>query len=277
MQTAAPFDAKRAKREVAWRDLTGMTRTEGLIECLHPLPWLAASLTLAAQGQILWALPFSFMFFLTALRINHEAIHHNLGFTPAGHRAVLHALSALMTGSNSAVAANHLHHHRNVMTEDDVEGKCGRMRWWRVLAYGPVFPVEMHENAWRNGGPAVRARMKIDAALNLAMVALWLATGWSWLAYHLLFVATGQCFTAFFAVWITHHGCDDGDLIARTQRGALMNLASYNMLFHLEHHLFPAVPVKRLPELAARLDAAFPRLAHEVRQVVERPQTPFNI
>ena len=35
---------------------------------------------------------------------------------------------------------------------------------------------------------------------------------------------------------------------------------SYEMFFHLEHHLFPAVPTRRLPILAGRLDAVAPEL-----------------
>jgi fatty acid desaturase len=276
MNPALPTTLAQMKAKVIWRDLTGLSRIEGLIECLHPLPWLGTSWMLAASGYWPLALPFSFMFFLTALRLNHEAIHHNLGFTARGHRVVLHALSALMSGSNNAVAANHLHHHRHVMTEDDLEGKCGKLRWYQVLAYGPRFPVEMHINAWTNGGPAVRQRMAVDAMLNGAMLLLFALTGWFWLGYHLLIVMIAQCLTAFFAVWITHRGCADDMLFARTQRSKLINFASYNMLFHLEHHLFPAVPVKRLPVIAARLDAAWPALPTTARHVVEWPgQTPL--
>lgn len=266
-----PLDPKILMKRVKWRDLTGMRRRDGLIECLHPLPWLAGSWIAAANGLWLFALPASFLFFLTALRLNHEAIHHNLGFGAFGHRMVLHGLSALMLGSNNAVAANHLHHHRHVMSDDDMEGQCGKMRMRDVLAYGPRFPVDNHRWAWANGGPAVRQRMRIDAALNLGMIALALASGWQWLIYHIAICAAAQCMTAFFAVWITHRGCAHDALIARTQRSRLVNLLSYNMFFHLEHHLFPGVPVKRLPALAARIDTACPEIAAQAKHVVEWP------
>nr|WP_196893433.1 fatty acid desaturase [Aureivirga marina] len=32
------------------------------------------------------------------------------------------------------------------------------------------------------------------------------------------------------------------------------------MLFHLEHHLFPAVPTIKLPELAKRIDKSLPEI-----------------
>lgn len=259
---------RRLRRTIVWRDLVPMRTLDGVVECLHPLPWLAASGVLAAYRLYPLALPCSFMFFLTALRLNHEAIHGHLGFSPAGHRFVMHALSAPMLGSNNAVAFNHLQHHRHNGTPADVEGKCGRMSWWRVLAYGPVFPVEMHRDAWARGGPALRRRMLIDGAGNVAIIGAAVAMTSPVLLYHLAAVAAAQCLTAFFAVWITHHDCEHDGLGARTQRSTLVNLVTYNMFFHLEHHLFPAVPVKRLGHLAARMDRAAPEIAARAGRVL---------
>jgi fatty acid desaturase len=43
------------------------------------------------------------------------------------------------------------------------------------------------------------------------------------------------------------------------------NRISFEMFFHLEHHLFPKVPTSHLPRLADRLDSAAPELqAHQV-------------
>jgi len=69
----------------------------------------------------------------------------------------------------------------------------------------------------------------------------------------------GEALSAFFAVWLVHHHCDE-EVFARTQRRGWKNFLTYNMFFHLEHHLFPAVPTIKLPELARRLDQAVPGL-----------------
>lgn len=265
-----PARLKRAVRLVQWRDLAAMRIRDGLVECLHPLPWLAAALASFAFGWWPLGLFAEFMFFLTALRLNHEAIHHNLGFGPRGHRLVLHALSTVMLGSNHSVAFNHLRHHRHINTEEDLEGKAGKMSLWQVLAYGPVFPIECHWAALTEGGRAWRRKVLIDLALNLVTPVLAFGFGFDFLILHWLTMLAAQCFTALFAVWITHRGCEDSALVARTQRGRMVNAVSYNMFFHLEHHLFPAVPVRRLPLLAKRLEEVEPAIAKAIKPVVGR-------
>ena len=48
--------------------------------------------------------------------------------------------------------------------------------------------------------------------------------------------------------------------IARTLRNEVKSFVSYNMFYHVEHHLFPAVPTCHLPALSKRLDAVAPEL-----------------
>ncbi|SIT28967.1 Fatty acid desaturase [Filimonas lacunae] len=40
----------------------------------------------------------------------------------------------------------------------------------------------------------------------------------------------------------------------------LWKMFIFSMFYHLEHHLFPAVPTIKLPELAKRIDEALPEL-----------------
>ena len=100
----------------------------------------------------------------------------------------------------------------------------------------------------------MRAELGANAAL-IAAVCL-LAPGWA--RYHVLAMAIGQCLTAFFAVWTVHHDCPRDGVFARTLRRPLLGRLSYGMFYHVEHHLFPAVPTRNLPQLAERLDAVAP-------------------
>lgn len=245
---------------VAWHDLTGMTRLEQVRELTLPLPWLALSLALYASPLWVLGAGASFMFYLCALRVNHEAIHGNLGLSRRGDRLVFHALSFLMGGSNNAMAYGHLLHHKDTMGPKDFEGKCGHMRMFEVLRYGPGFIWEVNREAWHGSTPVGRRRIAIDWALNGALIALAFGLWLPWLMLHVAAMAMAQSLSAFFAVWITHQGAHEHGVMARSQRGLLARLA-YLMFYHREHHLFPKVPVSRLPRLAERLDRDVPGYA----------------
>ncbi len=238
---------------VRWDDLTSLRRRDVLHELTLPLPWLIGSLALYTSP--LWPLGFvaSFMFFLCALRLNHEAIHGNLGLPRRWDYRVMHMLSAIMLGSNHADAFCHLKHHKHAGGPEDHEGHCSHMRWYQVLAYGPRFPVDLNVATWRHGGAAWRQRMVIDWLCIAGVAAICAAINVHALWMHLLAMSIAQCLTAFFAVWITHQGTLESGLAGRSQRGVLAKVA-YLMFYHREHHLFPRVPVSRLPRLADRLD-----------------------
>ena len=70
----------------------------------------------------------------------------------------------------------------------------------------------------------------------------------------------GEFLMAFFAVWTVHHHTDENPEMARTQRIKWKNVLTFSMFYHLEHHMFPAVPTIKLPELAKRLDEVAPDL-----------------
>jgi len=70
----------------------------------------------------------------------------------------------------------------------------------------------------------------------------------------------GEFLMAFFAVWTVHHDTHATPEFARTQRIGWKNKITFSMFYHLEHHLFPAVPTIKLPELAKRIDEALPEI-----------------
>lgn len=249
-----------ALKEVPWRDLVRLKWWERLWELSLCLPWLVASLWAYQRGWWWLGAPLTFFFFLTGLRLSHNAQHYCLGLSRTAHDLVLFTLSILMLADMHAVQVTHLHHHRHCLDDDDVEAGHISLPWWRALLIGPMFPIRLHIAAWRLAPPAKRRWIAAElAAMAAVLVLAWTLLDVRCLRWHLGAVALGECMTGFFAVWIVHRGCEADGQIARTQRGWLKNVLSYSMFYHLEHHLFPAVPTCHLPKLAERLDRVSPR------------------
>ena len=261
MLTAEMTPLQMVRREIAWKDLVALRWWEKGWELTLSLPWLVGSWFCYARGWHVMGLAAAFFFFLTGLRQSHNAQHYAIGIGKRGQDIVLWVLSVLMMASMHAVQVTHLHHHRHCLDAEDIEAGQANARWWWVLLTGPAHPVRLHLAAWRLGTREKRAWIAAELVAIAGVLAAW----WflpAWLQWHVGVMVTGECFTGFFAVWTVHHGCDE-QTIARTQRGWLKNFVSYSMFFHLEHHLFPAVPTGHLPRLAERLDAVVPG----VRQV----------
>jgi len=202
------------------------------------------------------------MFFLTGLRQTHNAYHYALGLSRRSTHWVMFGLSIAMLGSMHAVQVNHLRHHRHCMDDEDIEAMSARLPWWKAILVGPLFPIRLHRKAIEVGTPGQRAWIFAELGANtLWIVVVFAVLQVSWLKYHVFAMAIGQCFTAFFAVWTVHHGCDKSEIVARTIRGRIKALITYNMFFHIEHHMFPTVPTCKLFVLAKRLDAVAPQLS----------------
>ncbi len=245
---------------VVWRDLVSLTPLEKAWELTLGLPWLVSSVWFYGCRWWWAGLACSFYLFLTGLRLSHNAQHYSLGLPRKVQDLVLFALSAIMLASMHAVQVTHLHHHRHCLEESDGEGATARLKWWQALLSGPLFYIRLHAAAWRL---ATRdKRMWIMAELLAIGLMVGLTFGlanWAALKWHVGAMLVGECLTGFFAVWTVHHGCKAHEP-GRTQRGRWLNLISYSMFFHAEHHLFPAVPTGHLFKLAKRLDVVAPDL-----------------
>ena len=252
-------------RQVQWLDLVRVTPMQVLFEPVLPALWLVASLIAAADGQVIVALGLSLMFFLTGLRLIHNAFHAALGLSHLGTELVLWVMSAVILGSMHAVRFTHLNHHRLNLSQEDVEGRHAQMAGWRALLHGPYFTVLMHVTAFRHGHWRLRATIAGQLLMNATLIVL-AFRHWTWapLQYHVCAMGVGHCLTAFFAVWTVHHHCDRTHYIARTLRNRILNAVTFNMFLHIEHHLFPLVPTCHLGELSRRIDRAAPELKSKI-------------
>lgn len=247
-------------KSVEWKDLKKLSIKEMLIENNLTIPWLIISLTLAYFGYYIIALPFSGFYFLTALRQVHNGFHNSLGTNKFLTWLTLYLNSISMVTSIHAVKFNHIRHHKYCLTDEDYEGKSAGMTWYGAILYGPVHMFLIHKVTLQLGN---KNYIK-NVILELFSIALFIFIAFYFqiyfLIYHILVMIVGEFLMAFFAVWTVHHDTEDSPQFARTQRGGWKNKMTFSMFYHLEHHLFPAVPTIKLPELAKRIDEKLPQL-----------------
>ena len=247
-------------RKVEWKDLKKLTFKEMLIENSLTIPWLLISITLAYFGYYIFALPFSAFFFLTGLRQVHNGFHNSLGTNKFLTWLTLYINSTLMLVSIHAVKFNHIRHHKYCLSEDDYEGKSANMTWYGAILYGPIHIFLIHKITWQLGNSKYRKNMLLELFSVAIFIGITFYFKIDFLIYHIIAMIIGEFLTAFFAVWTVHHDTQENPGYARTQRSWWKNKLTYSMFYHLEHHLFPAVPTIKLSELAKRIDEALPEI-----------------
>jgi hypothetical protein len=218
--------------EVKWKDLAKLSTSEMIIENTITLPWLLASWVLAYFRLYMYALPCSFLFFLTALRQAHNGFYNSLGIGKRSTWLSLYVNSILMLASMHAVKFTHLRHHKYCLGEKDFEGKCARMKWWQAILYGQMHVFSIHKAALTLGNKNYRRAVIIEMFSITVFAITAVVFNCRFLIYHTLVMSTGEFFSAFFAVWTVHHDLDE-HFIARTQRVRWKNLITYNMFYHL--------------------------------------------
>jgi len=247
--------------------LRGLTKSRDLIryknwqivhELCLPLPWLLLSLFSSHLGWYLLSPIAAFYFFLTGLRVTHNAFHHALGLPRWATDVVMFVLSVLMMGSHHAIQTTHIRHHRHCLQDEDTEGQVARQTWWLTLLKGPAFPLMIHRAGWHYASPRQRRWIVAELATNaLVLLLIWVVFDSTALKVHVALMMIAYGLSAFFAVWTVHHDCGTrAHDNSRTLRSRFKSLVCYNMFYHVEHHLFPNVPTRSLPELSRRLDDA---------------------
>jgi len=241
---------------VEWKDLLTYQPWETLKELFLPIPWIILALWATSQTWYWLTLPASFYFFLACLRVSHNAFHYALGLSRPATDFVMLVLSIFMMGSMRAIQTTHMQHHRHCLTEKDVEGHVAKQRFWIAILKGPLFTIHLHIAALRISKPKQKFWIKFELLTNI----VWLFCVWAWwdsvaLQIHTLLMIFSHAVSPFFTVWTVHHDCENKKHTSRTLRAPWLSLLAFNMFYHLEHHLFPAVPTCHLPMLAKRLDA----------------------
>jgi beta-carotene hydroxylase len=194
--------------------------------------------------------------FVTYGSVSHDLVHRNLGLPRRANDALLCVVELLALRSGHAYQAAHLNHHARYPHPDDIEATAARRSWAGALAEGLVFQPRVWLWAVRHVTQG-RAWVVGEGAACLALaglaVALFPLTPVP-LAYAALMVA-GSWVIPLVTSYLPHVP-DVEDELSQTRafRGVVASAVALGHLYHLEHHLYPAVPHHNWPRLARRLD-----------------------
>ena len=245
-----------------WQDLVKYKPWEIAKEISLPLPWFILEMWAAANQHTVLMLFAAAYFFLTCLRVSHNAFHYCLGLSRTATDVVMLLLSVFMMTSMRATQVTHMQHHRHCLEENDVEGYIAKLGFFSMLLQAPLFTLKLHKEALSlsaRKNPKQNFWIKFEIALNV----FWMSAVWFWwdidaIKIHTVLMLLSHAISPMFTVWSVHHDCEGNtsDYDSRTLRSRWLSPLAYNMLFHLEHHNYPAIPTCHLPQLAERLDSA---------------------
>jgi len=240
-----------------WQDLIAYKNWEVAKELTLPVPWLVLFLWSIQHDFYLLSFFASAYFFLTCVRISHNSFHYSLGLTRNYTHWVMLMLSVVMLTSMHAAQFNHMQHHKHCLTKDDLEGRISHDGFFKVLLLGFLFTFKLHKSALQKSSKKQQTWIRAELALNaILLVIIWFFLESDVLKIHTALMIVFHAISPVFTVWSVHHGCQYDEFNSRTSRNSVLNFLVYNMFYHLEHHLYPAIPTCHWPELSNRLDRA---------------------
>jgi beta-carotene hydroxylase len=203
-----------------------------------------------------------FLIFVTIVTVTHDVVHDSLGLSPRCTEWSLFIFGAIVLESGHAYRLTHLQHHSVFPGPDDPEGDPARMTFLRAVLYGPLFLPRLWCWAYRRacGRPTQRRWLLAEGAWACAVPVAGIVL-WPWtpavLVYTLL-VLVGCWVYPLLTVYLPHHDYGDDPLTQTgSLRGRIIPALFLELTYHLEHHLYPAVPSHNLADLARRLDPFF--------------------
>ena len=241
-------------------DLIRLSAFRRWCSVISPFAWCAGYWALAAYG--FW-IPAVFclvaLSFVTYGSVSHDLVHRNLGLPRGINDLLLGLIELLALRSGTAYRLAHLHHHRRYPAADDVEGEAARMALPLALLEGVRFQFRIFGWAWRNHSDH-RPRLALEGGLIFgAYLASIAALPWSVVPFaYAALLTVGAWIIPLITSYIPHDP-DAQDEVHQTRvfRGVVFSLVALEHLYHLEHHLYPAVPHHNWPKLARRLEPFF--------------------
>lgn len=217
-------------------------------------PFACAAVALAVSGHPALVVVAMVPLFLSVVVAAHDLVHGTLGLSRRAESVLLCLVGLIVLESGHAYRVSHLQHHRRwPRPGDDPEGDPARMPLWRALAEGPVFLPRLWWWAWRRR-PDQRPWLALEAAAVPALASAGPLTGQPGLTLYAALCVAGSWTYPVATVHLPHRGDTLDPLRAtRTLHGRVLPRLLLELSYHLEHHLYPAVPTHRYAELSRRL------------------------
>jgi beta-carotene hydroxylase len=238
-------------------DLLRLPPWRRLLTLALPFLWCGAYFAFAASGcwplAVFAAVALSFV---TYGSTSHDLVHHNLGLPKAVNDVLLSLTELLALRSGHAYQAAHLHHHARYPHADDVEATAARRSLLGAVAEGFVFQFRIWLWAF-NHAKRVRAWVVGEglACLALACLAVALVPVTPVLFVYMILMVMGSWIIPLATSYLPHDPHGENELLqTRMYRGVVASVIAFEHLYHLEHHLYPAIPHPNWLRLAKRLD-----------------------
>ena len=244
------------------QDLLTVTATQRCYALLLPLASAASLALFAALGWPLAALLAAAAYtFYSYGSTSHDLVHGNLGLTRPLNHILLSIIELAGLRSGHAYQAAHLQHHARFPHADDIEGAPAHGTLIGAVFAGPLHQLKVwcwavrHARRYRGW---VIAEGLVCLATAIGALACWPVTYAP--AYYLALIVMGSWTFPLFTGYLPHDP-KGADTLSQTRRfrGSVAAVLFRQHLYHLEHHLYPAVPHQHWPDLAARLDPYFDR------------------
>lgn len=241
-------------------DLTRLSPFRRWFSIACPFVWSVGYWAFAVEGH--W-IPAVFclvaLSFVTYGSVSHDLVHRNMGLSRGLNDHLLILIELLALRSGTAYRLTHLHHHRRYPAADDIEGAAAKMTLLGSLLEGVQFQFKLFAWAWRNHRDQ-RWRLALEGGFILcAYVASVAALQWSIVPFGYVSLMSAGAWTIPLVTSYIPHDPEATEEVHQTRafRGCMLSLIAFEHLYHLEHHLYPAVPHHHWPKLASRLDPYF--------------------
>jgi beta-carotene hydroxylase len=222
------------------------------------LPFLCVVIYFACAACGLWAPAIAAVAvssFVSFASTSHDLVHGVLGLAPRTNDVFLSLIEMLSLRSGHAYRLAHLHHHARYPHEDDVEGRAAHRGVLGALLEGPSFHARIWLWALRQRQQRAWVLLEGAGCAALALTAVALARSHPIFGVYAGLAWAGSWVYPLMTAHVPHApGGDDPLFQTRAFRGHIAHWIAGGHLYHLEHHLYPAVPHHHWPRLARRLD-----------------------